>query len=85
MPLSPGSKNSAMRCCAALDVAAGEPGTESSDPNYRDMVLDRRLCQALVHLNRDLPPVALRDTLLPMRVSGELRVRFVKRTPKAGV
>ena len=30
------------------DIAAGEPGAERSDPNYRDVVLERRLRQALV-------------------------------------
>ncbi len=25
------------------DIAAGEPGAESSDPSYRDVELDRRL------------------------------------------
>lgn len=29
------------------DIAAGEPGAERSDPNYRDLLLERRLCQAL--------------------------------------
>lgn len=31
-----------------LDIAAGEPGPERSDPNYRDVLPDRRLRQALV-------------------------------------
>ena len=43
------------------DIAAGEPGAERSDPNYRDVVLERRLRQALVRLNPDLPPEALED------------------------
>jgi type I restriction enzyme R subunit len=43
------------------DIAAGEPGAERSDPNYRDVVLEGRLRQALVRLNRDLPPEALED------------------------
>ena len=43
------------------DIAAGEPGAESSDPNYRDVVLDGRLHQALVRLNPDLPHEALED------------------------
>lgn len=42
------------------DIAAG-PGAERSDPNYRDVVLERRLRQALAHLNPDLPPEALED------------------------
>ncbi len=43
------------------DIAAGEPGAERSDPNYRDVLLERRLRQALVRLNPDLPPEALED------------------------
>jgi len=43
------------------EIAAGEPGAERSDPNYRDVILERRLRQALVRLNRDLPPEALEE------------------------
>ena len=43
------------------DIAVGEPGAERSDPNYRDVVLERRLRQALVGLNPDLPAEALDD------------------------
>jgi type I restriction enzyme, R subunit len=43
------------------EIAVGEPGAERSDPNYRDVVLERRLRQALVRLNPDLPPEALED------------------------
>jgi type I restriction enzyme R subunit len=43
------------------DIAAGEPGAERSDANYRDVLLERRLRQALVRLNPDLPPEALND------------------------
>ena len=42
-------------------IAAGEPGAERSDPNYRDVVLEQRLRQALVQLNRSLPSDALDD------------------------
>jgi type I restriction enzyme R subunit len=41
------------------EIAAGEPGAERTDPNYRDVVLERRLRQALVSLNPDLPAEAL--------------------------
>ncbi len=37
------------------EIAAGEPRAERSDPNYRDVVLEERLRQALVRLNPDLP------------------------------
>ncbi len=43
------------------DIAAGEPSAERSDPNYRDVVLERRLREALVRLNPDLPHEALED------------------------
>src|SRR5205807_1733397 len=43
------------------EIAAGEPAAERSDPNYRDVVLEQRLRQALVRLNPDLPAEALED------------------------
>src|SRR6266571_6663126 len=43
------------------DIAVGEPAAERADPNYRDVVLERRLRQALVRLNPDLPAEALED------------------------
>ncbi|MEK6784474.1 MAG: type I restriction endonuclease subunit R [Nitrospirota bacterium] len=43
------------------DIAAGEPSAERSDPNYRDAILERRLREALVRLNPDLPPEAIED------------------------
>src|SRR2546426_3237460 len=43
------------------EIAAGEPAAERSDPNYRDVVLERRLRQALVRLNPSLPSEALED------------------------
>jgi len=42
-------------------IAAGEPDAERSDPNYRDVLLERRLRQSLVRLNPNLPPEALED------------------------
>jgi len=42
-------------------IAAGEPGPERSDPNYRDVVLERRLRQTLERLNPNLPAEALED------------------------
>src|SRR5713101_451653 len=42
-------------------IAAGEPAAERSDPNYRDVLLEGRLRQALVRLNPDLPAEALED------------------------
>jgi type I restriction enzyme R subunit len=41
------------------DIGAGELGAERSDPNYRDVLLEGRLRQALVRLNPELPPDAL--------------------------
>lgn len=43
------------------EIAVGMPGAERSDPNYRDVVLERRLQQALVRLNPDLPSEALEE------------------------
>jgi type I restriction enzyme, R subunit len=42
-------------------IAAGEPEAERVDPNYHDVILERRLRQALVKLNHDLPPEAIED------------------------
>lgn len=42
-------------------IAAGEPTAERGDPNYRDVILERRLKQALAGLNPELPPEALDD------------------------
>ncbi|WP_276942309.1 hypothetical protein [Ferrimicrobium acidiphilum] len=41
------------------DIAAGEPAAERADPNYRDVMLEGRLRQALARLNTDLPPQVL--------------------------
>jgi type I restriction enzyme R subunit len=43
------------------EIAAGEPGAERSDPSYRDVVLERRLRQALARLNPELPRDAQDD------------------------
>ena len=43
------------------EIAVGMPGAERTDPGYRDVVLERRVRQALVRLNPGLPPEALDD------------------------
>ena len=43
------------------EIAYGEPAAERTDPEYRDMILEGRLRQALTRLNPDLPPEALDD------------------------
>ncbi len=43
------------------DIAVGMPGAERRDANYRDVVLEERLRQALLRLNPDLPDEALED------------------------
>ena len=43
------------------EIAFGLSGAERSDPTYRDVVLERRLREALVRLNLDLPQEALDD------------------------
>ena len=41
------------------EIAHGTPGAERTDSDYRDVVLERRLHQALVRLNPELPPEAV--------------------------
>jgi len=43
------------------NIAAGEPDAERTDPNYRDVILEGRLRQALRRLNPALPSEALED------------------------
>ncbi len=43
------------------DIAFGEPGAERTDPSYRDVILERRIRQALARLNPELPTEALED------------------------
>ena len=43
------------------DIAAGTFTAERKDPQYRDVVLERRLRQALIRLNPNLPPEAIED------------------------
>ena len=43
------------------EIAAGEPGAERTDPNYRDVILEQRLRKALERLNPALPPEAIED------------------------
>jgi type I restriction enzyme, R subunit len=42
-------------------IAAGEVAAERCDPNYRDVILEHRLQEALARLNYDLPPEAVED------------------------
>ncbi|MGD0777541.1 MAG: type I restriction endonuclease subunit R, partial [Candidatus Solibacter sp.] len=46
---------------AGPDISSGELAAERNDPNYRDVVLERRLRQGLIRLNPDLPHEALED------------------------
>ena len=68
------------------DIAAGELGAERSDPNYRDVVLEGRLRQALVRLNPDLPHEALEDAYRKLTRSDapSLVERNRARAPDAG-
>jgi type I restriction enzyme R subunit len=43
------------------DIASGKSAAERSDRNYRDVVLEKRLRQALITLNPDLPSDALEE------------------------
>jgi len=53
------------------DLAVGMPAAERSDPNYRDVVLEGRLRQALVRLNPELPAEALEDAYRKLTRSEE--------------
>ena len=53
------------------EIAVGQSSAERSDPTYRDVVLERRLREALVRLNPDLPQEALDDAFRKIvRVDG---------------
>src|SRR2546422_11780565 len=43
------------------EIAHGEPGAERADPAYRDVILARRLREALTKLNPRLPVEAIDD------------------------
>ena len=43
------------------EIAAGELAAERTDPAFHDVILERRLRQALAQLNQQLPPEALED------------------------
>ncbi len=45
------------------EIAVGQLAAERSDPGYRDVILERRLREALVRLNPDLPPEVLDDAV----------------------
>ncbi len=45
------------------EIAPGEMFAERSDPSYRDVVLERRLREAVVRFNPSLRPEALDDSL----------------------
>jgi type I restriction enzyme, R subunit len=43
------------------DIAVGQPAAERHDPAFRDVLLKKRLRNALLRLNPDLPPEPLED------------------------
>jgi type I restriction enzyme R subunit len=43
------------------DIAVGQPGAERRDPSCHDVILERRLRQALARLNPELPAEALEE------------------------
>jgi type I restriction enzyme R subunit len=71
------------------DIAFDQPGAERSDPNYRDVVLEWRLREALDKLNAHLPEEALEDAYRKIvRADGPTlieRNRAVHRTLVGGV
>lgn len=52
-------------------IAAGELAAERVDPAYHDVILDRRLKQALKRLNPTLPPEAIEDAYRRLIRAGE--------------
>lgn len=66
-------EDAALACLEALgysvlhgpEIAAGETGAERSDPNYRDVILGRRLLRRLFHSVQS--ERMLRDVVLPSR------------------
>lgn len=76
------------------DITPGEPEAERAD--LGEVVLEDRLRQVLARLNPDLPAevlddsyqvtlAALRDTLLPKLLSGEIRVKDAEHSVAAHV
>jgi type I restriction enzyme R subunit len=53
------------------EIAAGEPAAERDDSGYHDVILERRLRQALERLNPKLPPEALEDAYKRLTVADE--------------
>jgi type I restriction enzyme R subunit len=53
------------------EIAAGEVAAERDDTGYRDVILERRLRQALERLNPKLPPEALEDAYKRLTVADE--------------
>jgi type I restriction enzyme R subunit len=53
------------------EIAAGEPAAERDDTGYRDVILERRLHQALARLNPKLPPEALEDAYRRLTLADE--------------
>jgi type I restriction enzyme, R subunit len=51
-------------------IAAGEPAAERSDPGWRDVVLERRLRDALATLNPQLPADAIEDAFRKLTRAG---------------
>ena len=54
------------------DIAAGEPGAERSDQNYRDVVLERRLVLVEAKASRTIYPGAAKSMLA---LTGSIRGR----------
>jgi len=71
------------------DIAFGEPGAERNAPDYRDVVLERRLHDALARLNPSLPAEALDDACRrltrPEATTLEMRNRLLHKMLVDGV
>jgi type I restriction enzyme R subunit len=53
------------------EIASGEPAGERDDSGYHDVILERRLREALLRLNPKLPLEALRDAYKRLTVANE--------------
>ena len=53
------------------EIAAGQPAAERDDPGYHDVILKRRLHQALETLNPELPPEAIEDAYKRLTLADE--------------
>ena len=70
------------------DIVAGEPGAERGDPDYRDVVLERRLRHGAVVVTFGLPGKTIGETPMkapmktPMKTTGKTIGKTTGKTPE---